>query len=75
MFICLNQICGYTDLCHDVEKLRRVPYSSGDASHENRLMQVLKGNELEYSKESITRALNQKPLTVNYILIIKKLNT
>lgn len=40
MFICLNQICGYTDLCHDVEKLRRVPYSSDDASHENRLMQL-----------------------------------
>ena len=40
MFICLNQICGYTDLCHEAEQLRKEPYSSDNASHENRLMQV-----------------------------------
>ena len=40
MFICLNQICGYTDLCHEVEELRKEPYSSEDATHEERLMQV-----------------------------------
>ncbi|KAL9971822.1 hypothetical protein ACROYT_G018032 [Oculina patagonica] len=40
MFICLNQICGYTDLCHDVEKLRKEPYSSDDTIHEKKLMQL-----------------------------------
>ena len=40
MFICLNQICGYTDLCQDAEQLRKEPYSSDNASHEKRLMQV-----------------------------------
>ena len=40
MFICLNQICGYTDLCLDIEQLRKQPYSSDDATHEKKLMQV-----------------------------------
>ena len=40
MFICLNQICGYTDLCHEAEQLRKEPYSSDNAGHEKRLMQV-----------------------------------
>ena len=40
MFICLNQICGYTDLCHEVEQLRKEPYSSENTSHEKKLMQV-----------------------------------
>ena len=40
MFICLNQICGYTDLCHEAEQLRKEPYSSDNESHEKRLMQV-----------------------------------
>ncbi|XP_020608547.1 ELMO domain-containing protein 2-like isoform X2 [Orbicella faveolata] len=40
MFICLNQICGYTDLCHEAEQLRKEPYSSDNASHEKRLMQL-----------------------------------
>ena len=40
MFICLNQICGYTDLCHEAEQLRKEPYSSDNGSHEKRLMQV-----------------------------------
>ena len=41
MSICLIQICGYTDLCYDAEQLRKQPYSSDDASHEEKLMQVL----------------------------------
>ena len=40
MFICLSQICGYNDLCHEVEQLRKEAYSSENASHEKRLMQV-----------------------------------
>lgn len=40
MFICLNQICGYTDLCHEVEQLRKEPYSSENTSHEKKLMQL-----------------------------------
>ncbi|XP_058968372.2 ELMO domain-containing protein 2 [Pocillopora verrucosa] len=42
MSICLSQICGYTDLCYDAEQLRKQPYSSDDASHEEKLMQLWK---------------------------------
>ena len=40
MTICLKQICGYTDLCCEVEKLRKEAYSSDNATHEEKLMQV-----------------------------------
>ncbi|XP_068702462.1 ELMO domain-containing protein 2-like isoform X1 [Montipora foliosa] len=42
MVICLKQICGYSDLCCEVEKLREESYSSNDPSHEERLMQLWK---------------------------------
>lgn len=42
MTICLKQICGYTDLCCEVEKLRKEAYSSDNATHEEKLMQLWK---------------------------------
>lgn len=40
MFICLSQICGYNDLCYEVEQLRKEAYTSENSSHEKRLMQL-----------------------------------
>ena len=40
VFICLNQICGYTDLCVEVEMFRSQPYSSENEKHEQKLLEV-----------------------------------
>lgn len=53
LFICLNQTCGYVDLCEEVEEIRKQPYSSENQDHEKQLLEVfINGFEISLLKSA-----------------------
>lgn len=55
--MCLFQIYGYKQLQHEIEVLRKIPYSSENSDHETKLLKVINFHEI-YFQQCILQKLN-----------------